>query len=302
MSNLSASQSQEIITTQARGQIGTGRRRRRSRLLELALIYGLLLAGAAILMIPLFWMLSTSLKPLDEVYIYPIIWIPSEFIWSNYADVFRNVPFARYLYNSAFISLFAIVGNLIGSSIAAFSFARLRFPGKTFLFLVMLSTLMVPAWVTMIPHFILFKWLGWLDTYLPLLVPAFFAQPFYTFLLRQFFLGIPVDLEDAARIDGCTSFGIFWRIFLPLSMPALATVAIFSFFYYWNDLLYPLIYLQSQNKFPVAMGIATFRGEQYANFALMMAAATMALLPMLVVFFFAQRLFIQGVVITGVKG
>jgi ABC-type glycerol-3-phosphate transport system permease component len=302
MSNFSASQSQELLATQARGQTRIGKRLGRGRLLEVVLAYGLLLAGTAILMIPLFWMISTSLKPLDEIYVYPIIWIPSEFVWSNYIDVFTNVPFARYLYNSAFISFFAIIGNLIGSSIAAYSFARLRFPGKNVLFLVMLSTLMVPAWVTMIPHFILFKWLGWLDTYLPLLVPAFFAQPFYTFLLRQFFLGIPLDLEDAARIDGCTSFGIFWRIFLPLSMPALATVAIFSFFYYWNDLLYPLIYLQSQHKFPVAMGIATFRGEQYANFALMMAAATMALLPMLVVFFFAQRLFIQGVVITGVKG
>jgi multiple sugar transport system permease protein len=275
---------------------------RREQLLERILTYALLLAGTAVLMIPFFWMISTSLKPLDEVYVYPIIWIPSELVWANYRDVFTNVPFAHYLYNSAFIAAVAIVGNLLGSSIAAFSFARLRFPGRNALFLVMLSTLMVPAWVTMIPHFMLFKWLGWLDSYLPILVPAFFAQPFYTFLLRQFFLGIPVDLEDAARIDGCSSFGIFWRIFLPLAVPALATVAIFSFFYYWNDLLYPLIYLQSQDKFPVAMGIATFRGEQYANFALMMAAATMALLPMLIVFFFAQRLFIQGVVITGVKG
>jgi multiple sugar transport system permease protein len=302
MSNLTASRSktldQPVVRPAASGSVGM----RRQRLVENSLIYAVLLAGTAVLMIPFFWMLSTSLKPLDEVYVYPIIWIPSELVWSNYADVFKNVPFARYLYNSAFISAVAIVGNLLGSSIAAFSFARLRFPGRNFLFLVMLSTLMVPAWVTMIPHFILFKWLGWLDTYLPLLVPAFFAQPFYTFLLRQFFLGVPVDLEDAARIDGCSSFGIFWRIFLPLAIPALATVAIFSFFYYWNDLLYPLIYLQSQQKFPVAMGIATFRGEQYANFALMMAAATMALLPMLIVFFFAQRLFIQGVVITGVKG
>jgi multiple sugar transport system permease protein/sn-glycerol 3-phosphate transport system permease protein len=300
----------DVIISQRKAVLGqnekpTRKRRwglRRGRVLELVLSYTILLAGTAVLMIPFFWMLSTSLKPLDEVYVYPIIWIPSELVWSNYTDVFKNVPFGRYLYNSVYISVFAIIGNLLGSSLAAFSFARLRYPGKNFLFVVMLSTLMVPAWVTMIPHFILFKWLGWLDTYLPILVPAFFANPFYTFLLRQFFLGIPVEMEDAARIDGCTSLGIFWRIFLPLSKPALATVAIFSFFYYWNDLLYPLIYLQSQAKFPVPMGIATFRGEQYANFALMMAAATMALLPLIVVFFFAQRLFIQGVVITGVKG
>ncbi len=282
--------------------IRTGMGMRQRRQLALVIIYGLLLAGTVVLMIPLVWMVSTSLKPLDEVYVYPIRWIPSELVWRNYSDVFKNVPFARYLYNSAYISVFAIIGNLLGSSLAAYSFARMRFPGRNVLFLVMLSTLMVPAWVTMIPHFMLFKWLGWLDTYLPILVPAYFAQPFYTFLLRQFFLGIPIDLEDAARIDGCSSLGIYWRIFLPLARPALITVAIFSFFYYWNDLLYPLIYLQSQNKFPVAMGIATFRSEQYVNFALMMAAATLALLPMLIVFFLAQRLFIQGVVITGVKG
>jgi ABC-type glycerol-3-phosphate transport system permease component len=302
MRNFSASQIDPITTSGATRSSRRGWRVRRSRVLELTASYAALLTGTAVLMIPFFWMLSTSLKPLDEVYVYPIIWIPSEIVWSNYTDVFKNVPFGRYLYNSVYISVFAIIGNLLGSSLAAFSFARMRYPGKNFLFLVMLSTLMVPAWVTMIPHFILFKWLGWLDTYLPILVPAFFANPFYTFLLRQFFLGIPVEMEDAARIDGCTSLGIFWRIFLPLSKPALATVAIFSFFYYWNDLLYPLIYLQSQDKFPVPMGIATFRGEQYANFALMMAAATMALLPLIVVFFFAQRLFIQGVVITGVKG
>ena len=302
MSNLTASQSQPVtdVTPIHKPTRILGMQQR--RLTELLGSYLVLLAGAGILLIPLFWMVSTSLKPLDEVYVYPILWIPSKIVWQNYLDVFKNVPFGRYLLNSVEISLFAIVGNLLGSSLAAFSFARLRYPGKNFLFLIMLSTMMVPAWVTMIPHFILFKWLGWLDTYLPILVPAYFAVPFYTFLLRQFFLGIPIDLEDAARIDGCSSFGIYWRIFLPLAKPALATVAIFSFFYYWNDLLYPLIYLQSQDKFPVPMGIATFRGEQYANFALMMAASTMALAPLLIVFFLAQRLFIQGVVITGVKG
>lgn len=301
MSNLTASQAQKVTDVAAQPSTRAFTLRQR-RLFEVTVSYLILLAGAGILLIPLFWMVSTSLKPLDEVYVYPIIWIPSKIVWQNYLDVFKNVPFGRYLLNSVEISAFAIIGNLIGSSLAAFSFARLRYPGKNFLFLIMLSTMMVPAWVTMIPHFILFKWLGWLDTYLPILVPAYFAVPFYTFLLRQFFLGIPIDLEDAARIDGCSSFSIYWRIFLPLAKPALATTAIFSFFYYWNDLLYPLIYLQSQEKFPVPMGIATFRGEQYANFALMMAASTMALAPLLIVFFLAQRLFIQGVVITGVKG
>ncbi len=269
---------------------------------EKAVTYFVILLGTLVLMIPFAWMVATSLKPLDEVYEYPIVWIPSRLVLENYADVFRHVPFARYLWNSAYLSTMGIIGNILGSSLAAFSFARLRFPGRSFFFIIMLSTMMVPVWVTMVPTFILFSRLDWLDTYLPILVPAYFAVPFFTFLLRQFFMGIPLEMEEAARIDGCSTIGVFVRIFLPLSVPALATVAIFSFFFYWNDLLGPLIYLRTQLKFPVAMGISSFQSEQYANFALMMAAATMALLPMLIVFFFAQRLFIQGVVITGVKG
>ena len=269
---------------------------------ETIVTYLVILVGAVGLMFPFAWMLSTSLKPLDEVYSYPIIWIPSEIVFENYIDVFRKVPFARYLWNSFVLSVLGIIGNMSGSSLAAFSFARLRYPGRTLFFIMMLSTMMVPVWVTMVPTFIMFSRLGWLDTYLPILLPAYFAVPFFTFLMRQFFLSVPVEIEDSARIDGCSSFGVFFRILMPLSIPALATVAIFSFFFYWNDLLGPLIYLRSQMKFPVAMGIASFQSEQYANFALMMAAATMALAPMLVVFFFTQRLFIQGVVITGVKG
>lgn len=269
---------------------------------ETLVTYLVMLGGTIVLLIPFAWMLTTSLKPLDEVYAFPIIWIPSRLVLENYLDVFKNVPFGRYLWNSTVLSVLGIIGNIMGSSLAAFSFARLRFPGRTVFFIIMLSTMMVPVWVTMVPTFIIFSRLGWLDTYLPILVPNFFAVPFFTFLLRQFFMAVPFEMEEAARIDGCSSFGLFWRIFLPLSVPALATVAIFSFFFHWNDLLGPLIYLRSQLKFPVAMGIASFQSEQYANFALMMAAATMALLPMLVVFFFTQRLFIQGVVITGVKG
>lgn len=289
------------IGTQDINQDG-GNGGRRMTMPETLATYVVMLAGTAILLIPFAWMLSTSLKPLDEVYSFPIVWIPSELILENYLDVFRNVPFARYLVNSAYLSVMGIIGNILGSSLAAFSFARLRFPGRTFFFIMMLSTMMVPVWVTMVPTFIIFSRLGWLDTYLPILVPQFFAVPFFTFLMRQFFMAVPFEMEEAARIDGCSTFGLFWRIFLPLSVPALATVAIFSFFFHWNDLLGPLIYLRSQLKFPVAMGISSFQSEQYANFALMMAAATMALLPMLIVFFFTQRLFIQGVVITGVKG
>lgn len=276
--------------------------RRNQRLVGTTITYIILFIGAAILMIPLFWMISTSIKPQDQIYTYPIVWIPREFVWQNYPQVFESVAFARFLWNSTVLSVFGIIGNVIGSSLAAYGFARFRFPGRTVLFIVMLSTMMVPAWVTMIPTFIIFKNLGWLNTYLPLLVPHFFAQPFYTFLLRQFFLGVPKEMDEAARIDGASTMRIFWQIYLPLSNAALITVAIFAFFYHWNELLMPLIYLQSQDKFPVALGIASFVSNQTQNFALMMAAALIAMAPLLIIFFFAQRLFIQGVVMTGVKG
>ena len=270
--------------------------------LEVVFIYAQLGFGAVILLIPFFWMLSTSLKPLDEVYAYPIKWIPSRLVWMNYVEVFTKAKFGRYMINTAFLTVMGIIGSLLGSSIAAFSFARLRFRGKNTLFLLMLSTMMVPGWVTMIPTFVVFKSLGWLNTYKPLLVPAFFAQPFYTFLLRQFFMGVPLDLEDAARIDGCSTLRIFLQIMLPLAKPALGTVAIFAFFSYWNMLLGPLIYLQTQDKMTISVGILSFRSEQYANFANMMAASCISMAPCLLLFFVAQRMFIQGVVITGVKG
>jgi len=265
-------------------------------------IYLNLVVGAAVLMIPFYWMVSTSLKPLDEVYMYPIKWIPSRLVWMNYVEVFTKAAFGRYILNTAYLTIMGIIGSLFGSSIAAFSFARLRFRGKNFLFMLMLSTMMVPGWVTMIPTFIVYKSLGWLNSFKPLLVPAFFAQPFYTFLLRQFFMGIPVDLEDAARIDGCSTLRIFLQIMLPMAKPALGTVAIFAFFSYWNQLLGPLIYLQTQDKLTISVGILSFKSEQYANFANMMAASTISMIPCLVLFFVAQRMFIQGVVVTGVKG
>lgn len=266
------------------------------------LTYIVLSIGAIAFVIPFAWMLSTSLKPLDQIFIYPIQWIPRPFVWANYPQVFEMVPFLTYTINTVIITVLGVIGSLLGSSFAAYSFARLRYPGKNMLFFVMLATLMVPSWVTLIPTFVMFKTFGWLNTYLPILVPAFFATPFNTFLLRQFFLTIPTELEDAARIDGCSTLRIFLSIILPLAKPALATIAIFAFFYYWNDFLGPLIYLQSQDKFPISLGIATFVSEQSNNYALMMAAATMALAPPILLFFVAQRLFIQGVVITGVKG
>jgi multiple sugar transport system permease protein/sn-glycerol 3-phosphate transport system permease protein len=265
--------------------------------------YFMLVIGAVILMIPFFWMLSTSLKTLDEVNTWPITWIPSEWIWQNYIDVFQRIPFARFLMNSIMLATGGIVGSIISCSLPGFGFARLRFPGRSFLFFVMLTTLMMPAWVVIVPHFMMFNTVGWLDTFLPIVVPSFFGNAFYIFLFRQYFLGIPKELEDAARVDGCSTFRIFWQIFLPMSLPVIATVAVFAFFYYWNDLLYPLVYFRSQHNFPVSLGMRMFQTAEFnvIHYPRMMAAALMSLIPCVLVFSFAQRLFIQGVVITGVE-
>lgn len=275
----------------------------RGRALRMGLVYATIFVGGIGLMVPFLWMLSTSLKTLDEVQTWPIVWLPSRLIWENYPEVFERTPFARYLLNSAILAVGGIIGTVIGSSLAGFGFARLRFPGRDFLFFVNLTTLMVPAWVVIVPHFMMFSWVGWLDTYLPIIVPAFFGNPFHIFLFRQSFLGIPRELEDAARIDGCSVLRIFWQIFMPMSKPVTATVAIFAFLYYWNDLIYPLVYLQSQLKFPVSLGLRMFQSANpgMVNMPLLMAASVMALLPCVLLFFFAQRLFMQGVVITGVE-
>ncbi len=275
---------------------------RRHKIGRQILIYALLVAGAILFLIPFLWMLSTSLKPEHQIYVFPPIWIPSPVAWSNYATTWRSLPFARYVRNSVFVTSMGIVGNVLGSSLAAFAFARLRYPGRHFFFLLMLSTMMVPYWVTIVPTFILFRILGWTNTFAPLIVPGFFAVPFYTFLLRQYFLGVSTELEDAARIDGAGTFRIYAQMIMPLAKPALATVAIFSFVYHWNDLINPLIFITDQSKFTVAVGLAAFRGDYRVKMSHMMAAATMALLPVLIVFFVTQRLFIQGILLSGSKG
>jgi ABC-type glycerol-3-phosphate transport system permease component len=276
---------------------------RRMRRVEKFFVYVVLVVGAMLLMVPFFWMASTSLKSLAEVQTWPVVWIPSQFLWSNYPTVFERTPFARYLLNSLIIAGGGIIGTLVGSSLAGFGFARLRFPGRDLLFFINLTTLMLPAWVVIVPHFMMFSAVGWLDSYKPIIVPAFFGNAFHIFLFRQAFLGIPRELEDAARIDGASNLRIFAQLFLPLSKPVIATVAIFAFYYYWNDLVYPLVYLQSQLKFPVSLGLRMFQTANMGvvEMPLLMAASVMALLPCVLLFLFAQQLFIQGVVVTGVE-
>jgi multiple sugar transport system permease protein/sn-glycerol 3-phosphate transport system permease protein len=291
----------DLPATSARQPLLTRRARQR---LRTAVALCVIAVGAFIIMIPLAWMLSTSLKRQMDVYLYPPKWIPIPAQFGNYAEVMTIVSFGRYLLNSAFISGLTVLGSVLSCSMAAYSFARLRSPGRNAIFMVLLATLMLPGAVTIVPTFVVFQKLGWLNTFKPLIVPAFFGNAFYIFLLRQFFMTVPLELEDAARIDGANSLQIFMRIMLPLAKPALVTVAIFSFIGSWNDFFYPLIYLNSEDMYTVALGVARFSGSPRVGpqMHLLMAASFMATLPVLFVFFFAQRLFIQGIVFSGVKG
>jgi multiple sugar transport system permease protein len=272
-------------------------RRVASLLTHLALAIGLFLV-----FIPVVFALSTSLKPYGDIFLFPPKWIPDPVRWQNYVEAMTYVPFGIYFRNTAIITGLDIVGKLLSCSLVAFAFARLRWWGRDVMFILMLSTLMLPTQVTLIPQFVLYKELGWVDTFLPLLVPNFFGGPFMTFLLRQFFLSIPPELDDAARIDGCSSWGIFWRIIMPLSKPALMAVSIFVFNATWNEFLAPLIYLHSPQNYTIALGLRQFQSEHGPEWHLVMAASLLTMVPVLVLFFFGQRYFMRGIVFTGVKG
>lgn len=252
--------------------------------------------------LPLAWMISTSLKPDVEIFVFPPKWLPSQIIWSNYPKALSTIPFFLYLKNTLFLCLMNVIGTVASCSLVAYSFARIKWIGRDFLFIVVLGTMMLPFPVTMIPLFLVFKQIGWLNSFYPLIAPAFFGSPFYIFLLRQFFLTIPYDLSDAARIDGCSEFMIFLRIILPLSRPALATVALFTFLATWNDFLAPLIYLNDPRMWTLALGLQRFQSQHSTDWQQLMAAATVMTLPIVVLFFLTQRTFIKGIATTGIKG
>jgi len=265
----------------------------------------LILLGAALLfLLPLFWMISTSLKPKEQIFAYPLVWLPDPPQWVNYSKALNNpsFKFLLFLQNSLYYAITATIGTVISCALVAYAFARLRWWGRDVWFVITLSTMMIPGPVVLIPLFLIFKDIGWVGTFKPLIVPAFMGSPFFIFLLRQFFLTIPMDLSDAARIDGASDWGIFWRVILPLTQPALATVALFTFLGCWNDFLGPLIFLNDGNKYTLAVGLAAFRGQYRTQWDLMMAAATVITLPIVVIFFFAQKRFIQGITLTGMKG
>lgn len=272
------------------------------RTLAAVAIHLALIAGLILVFCPVAWALSTSLKAPGDIFLFPPTWIPVPLHWENYVEAMTSVPFGRYFLNTTIITGFDILGKTISCSLVAFAFSRLRWWGRDVLFVVMLSTLMLPQQITLIPQFIIYKQLGWLDTFLPLIVPNFFGGPFFVFLLRQFFLSIPTDLDDAARIDGASSFRVFRSIILPMSKPALMMVAILVFNFTWNDFLGPLIYLHSPNNYTISLGLQAFQTQAGPEWHLIMAASLVAMLPVLVLFFLGQRYFIQGVVFSGVKG
>jgi ABC-type glycerol-3-phosphate transport system permease component len=268
-----------------------------------ALLYAVLIAIGLVFTIPFLWMLSTSLKGNEQIFTVPPRWIPTSFHPENFTAIFRRMPFMRYLGNSVMVTGLTMLGVVASSSLVAYAFACLRWPGRNVAFALLLGTMMLPMQVTMIPIFVLFKDVGWLNTYKPLVVPAFFGGgAFNIFLLRQFYLGIPREIADAARIDGCSEFRIYWNIMLPLARPALATVAIMTFMFSWNDFLGPLIYLSDKDKGTLALGLSMFVGQYQTEWGLLMAASLLTMLPMILVFFFFQKYIIQGFTMSGVKG
>jgi ABC-type glycerol-3-phosphate transport system permease component len=281
------------------------------RLLGRGLLYGAVIVLSAIFLLPFLWALATSLKAASEVFVFPPTLFPESLRFENYGRVFEKAPFALFYRNTAVVTLLATTGTILSTTVVAYGFARKRFPGRTVLFLVVLSTMMLPFEVTIIPQFLLFKQLGWLDTLLPLIVPEYFAVgAFYIFLMRQFLMTIPLDFDEAAMIDGAGTLRILFQILLPMTKPAIITVAILSFLNHWNDFFAPLIYLNSTENLTLSVGLRWFQtsggyagsdaGEPSEH--LLMAASLMAAFPCVVLFFVAQRHFVQGVVMTGVKG
>lgn len=265
------------------------------------LLHLILIIGSLFMLLPFFWMLSTSLKEAREVFTFPPQWIPSKLNWSNYTKALTAMPFGRFYLNSFFVAISTTLLTILTSSLAAFAFARLRFRGRDTLFLIYLATLMIPFTVLLIPNFIMVRYLGWYDSYWALIFPPAFSA-FATFLLRQNFRGIPVELDDAARMDGASSFRIWWQIIMPNSGPALAALAIFLFLGNWNEFLWPLVVTNSPEMRTIPVGLNSFQGQYSVKWELLMAAAVVAMLPIIIVYMFAQKWFIKGITVTGMGG
>lgn len=270
------------------------------------LLYGVLIVGALVFAVPFLWMLSTALKGDTQVFAQPPTFVPAPPVPGNFVAAWTVAPFTQFFANTLIISGSAVIGSVLTSSLVGFSFARLHWAGRDFWFMVMLSTLMLPSAVTLVPTFILFKSLGWVNTFAPLIVPSWVGGgAFNIFLFRQFFLSVPTDLDEAARIDGASSFWIYWRVVLPLSLPALGAVAILGFIGHWNDFIGPLIYLNKQSLFTLSLGLSLLQGSsefngQVVSWNFLMADSVLVMLPCITIFFLCQRYFIRGISMTGV--
>jgi multiple sugar transport system permease protein len=276
---------------------------RRVRLAAGAAVKYIALLGVSVVMLgPFLWMLGSSLKAEGDIFLFPPSLIPRPPQWGNYAETIRQMPFHVFTVNSIKIAVLGTIGTVLTCSLAAYAFARLTFPGRDRLFILLLATMMIPGQITFIPHFLIMQFIGWTNSHNALIVPHFFGGAFGTFLLRQFFLTLPRELEDAARIDGAGHFRIYWQIFMPLAHPALATLAVFVFMGAWNDLVGPLIYLSDREKMTLTMGLAMFRGLNVVRWHLVMAGAVINVVPILVIYVLAQKYFVQGVALSGIKG
>jgi len=266
--------------------------------------YLVLSVGGFLMLTPFFWLISSSLKAPHQIYTFPPQWIPDPVQWQNYIEVWQVVPVLRYLANTMIVTVFSTIGVTLSSAMAGYSFARLRFPGRDLMFGSILATVMLPFVVTMIPIYIMFSRLGWVGTFLPLIVPHWFGGPITIFMLRQFFRTIPMELEDAARIDGANRPRIFFQIALPLARPALVVVLVLALLYNWNDFIGPLIYLQKRDMYTIALGLNALQyfegGLDWTHYVMVLAAIMVT--PIVIVYFFAQRAFVEGIVLTGLKG
>jgi len=272
-------------------------------MIQYGIVYLVVIFGAITFLIPLVWMFVTSLKIPAQIYVYPPEWIPNPVKWGNYLQVLTFFPFFRYLLNTLYITSLNVVGVLVSCSLVAYGITHIRWPGRNIIFILVISVLIMPYVVTLIPLYLMYHRLGWIGSYKPLWVSSFFGVwAFHTFLLRQFFLAIPQELSNAAKIDGCSEFRIYWNIVLPLSKPALFAVALFEFLWTWNDFLMPLVYLTNQKMYTLSLGLAFFQGTHDTAVNLLMGASSLVTIPVLILFFFAQRSFIEGITLTGLKG
>ena len=264
--------------------------------------YVLLVAGSVVFLLPFLWMLTTSLKTSKGVLAFPPEFFPTSFEWQNYAAGWSSLPFTRFLLNTLLVTTLAVLGNLISCTLPAYAFARLRSRGRPIMFAAMLATMAIPMEVTLVPQFIMFTELRMVNTYWPLILPAWFGYAYFIFLLRQFFMTIPRELDEAARIDGAGDLRILWSVILPLSKPAIAAVAVFAFIGNWNNLLAPLIYLRSQDMYTLALGLKLFQGQFLTQYNQMMAVSIVTILPIVLLFFLAQKAFVRGITLTGMGG